>query len=138
MTFVPSADPSADPRAPSPTACAALSKSAIGAETDDPSAAVAEVAMVMVRVRLLPLCSKRARLAVAHGSVREISDGSTEYCAARAVTIAVMLKYSHDNSRVTSLVTAGTCSVSLDPPVGTRIGFDPPGELTVSAAAPGQ
>ena len=43
VTVVPSADPSADPRAPSPTACAALSKSAIGAETDDPSAAVAEV-----------------------------------------------------------------------------------------------
>ena len=60
VTVVPRAVPREAPRAASLTPCTAVSRSATGAETDVPSAEVAAVAMVIVRVRpLLVLWSAR-------------------------------------------------------------------------------
>ena len=60
VTVVPRAAPSEEPKAASETLCIAVSRSATGAETGVPSGRVAEVAMVMVRVRpLLVLWSAR-------------------------------------------------------------------------------
>ena len=90
VTVVPSAVPIEEPSVASLTFWRAASRSATGAETAVPSAVVAEVAMVILRV-MDPLLRERARRMDPQGLESEMSEASTLYCTASAAITAVWL-----------------------------------------------
>ena len=105
----------------------------MGAETVEPSAAVAVEATVMVMAR--PLCSARRRRA-AHGLESVMSATSQPYWTASAALTATKSKSAHVTSSVISFSTTSTSCVVVEPPTSMGTGLAPP--YSSSCSLPGQ
>ena len=113
------AKPSAEPRAVSSTSRTALMRSSMGAETVEPSAAVAFEAMVTVMALPLLSCSARRRRE-AHGLEISMSPASQPYCVASAALTAARSKLAH----VTSSVISFSTTAALGKRPAARAGSD--------------